>query len=140
MMMLVWMQTAAPSTADQLAGINTPLIEYVQVMLVLAGVLAIAYATLRFGLPRFFGLRASAKGPIQTVARYPLEPKKALYLVKVGSQMFLIGTSEGQMEYLTAVEAENAAEILEASRTEQSQRKDFRQVLNWVHKAGKASG
>jgi flagellar biogenesis protein FliO len=138
-MTLVWLQTA-PAPADPLAGINTPLIEYVQVMLVLAGVLAIAYVTLRFGLPRFFGLRGSARGPIETVARYRLEPKKTLYLVKVGSQMFLIGTSEGQVEYLTGVAAENAAEILESSRLEQSRRKDFRQVLNWVHKAGKAAG
>jgi len=107
-MTLVWLQTA-PVPADPLAGINTPLIEYVQVMLVLAGVLAIAYVTLRFGLPRFFGLRGSARGPIETVARYRLEPKKTLYLVKVGSQMFLIGTSEGQVEYLTGVAAENAA-------------------------------
>ncbi len=139
-MTLVWLQAAPSSTADPLAGINTPLIEYVQVMCVLAGVLAIAYVTLRFGLPRFFGMRKSASGPIQTVASYRLEPKKTLYLVKVGTQMFLIGTSEGQVEYLTGVAAENAAEILESSRLEQSQRKDFRQVLNWVHKAGKAAG
>lgn len=137
-MTFAWLQTA-PTTADPLAGINTPMIEYVQVMLVLGGVLALAYVTLRFGLPRFFGLRASENGPIQTVARYPLEPKKALYLVRVGSQMFLIGTSESQMEYLTGVAPENAAEILESTRPEQSQRKDFRQVLSWVHKAGKAA-
>lgn len=139
MITLAWLQ-AAPTTPDPLAGINTPMIEYVEVMLVLGGVLALAYVTLRFGLPHFFGLRASANGPIQTVARYPLEPKKTLYLVKVGSQMFLVGTSEAQVEYLTAVSPENAAEILESSQVEQSQRKDFRHVLNWVHKAGKAAG
>jgi flagellar biogenesis protein FliO len=130
-MTLLWLQTA-PTSVDPLPAINTPVMEYVEVLLVLAGVLALAHVTLRFGLPRFFGMRTPTDGPIQMIARYPLEPKKTLYLVKVGSEVFLIGTSEGKVEYLTGIAPENASAVLDASLHKE------RQVLNWVHKARKA--
>lgn len=136
-MTLLWLQ-AVPTPADPLPTINTPIAEYIEVMLVLGSVLALAYVTLRFVLPRFFGLRPYGAGPIQTVARYPLEPRKTLYLVKVGSEVFLISTSEGQVGYLTAIAPENAAELLESNRRTESQGKDFRHVLSWFHKVGKA--
>jgi flagellar biogenesis protein FliO len=136
-MMALWLQTAT-TPVDPVTTINTPIVEYIQVLLVLGGVLALAYAALKFGLPRLFEYRAPADGPIQMVARYPLEPKKSIYLVRVGSQVFLLGTSEGQMEYLTGIEPENATQILESNRRRQElQRKDFRRVLDWVHKPGK---
>jgi hypothetical protein len=56
----------------------------------------------------------------------------------VGSEVFLIGTSEGQVEYLTGVAPENTAVILESSLHKEPARSDFRNVLNWVHKARKA--
>lgn len=136
-MTALWLQTAT-TPVDPVATINTPIAEYIQVLLVLGGVLALAYALLKFGLPRFFQQRVHADGPIQMVARYPLEPKKSIYLIRVGSQVFLLGTSEGQVEYLTGVEPENAARILESNRRRQElQRKDFRRVLDWVRKPGK---
>jgi flagellar biogenesis protein FliO len=136
-MMLLALQMA-PGSPDPFPVVNTPAMEYIEMLLVLGGVLAFAYLTLRFGLPRFFGLRAPAGGPIQMVSRYPLEPKKSLYLVRVGSEVFLLATAEGQVEYLTAIARENAAEILESARQRQPQPKDFRQILNWVQKTGKA--
>jgi len=129
---------AAPLSPDAFPVVNTPILEYVQVFVVLGGVLAFAYLILKFALPRFFGLRTNANGPIQTVARYPLEPRKTLYLVKTGAQVFLIGTSEGKMECLTEIAAENAMEILASVHRKEIGRRDFRQVLHWVHKAGKA--
>ena len=116
----------------QLPAIHTSVMQYIQVLLALAGVLILAYLTLRVGLPRMFGMRTSANGPIQVLARYPLEPKKTLYLIKTGSQIFLIGTSESQVEYLTTVAPENVDEIVASARRDLSPtpRKDFRQYLN----------
>ena len=136
MILLAWQAT--PISPDPFPAVSAPILEYLQVFVVLGGVLALAYVILKFALPRFFGLRTTANGPIQTVARYPLEPRKILYLVKAGAQVFLIGTSEGKMECLTEIAAENATEILALVRRKESQRRDFRQVLHWVHKAGKA--
>jgi flagellar biogenesis protein FliO len=134
-MTMLWLQMT-PSSADQLSSINSQIVQYVGVLLALAGVLVLAYVTLRVGLPRTFGMRASSAGLIQVLARYPLEPKKTLYLVKTSSQVFLIGTSESQVEYLTAIAPENAAEILESVRLEEPPRKDFRQILSWFQKGG----
>lgn len=125
-----------PGPADQLTSINTQILQYIEVLLTLAGVLVLAYVVLRIALPRFFGMRTSNAGPIQVVAHYPLEPKKMLYLVKIGEQVFLIGTSESQVQFLTAVAADNAGEMLQTLASTQPARKDFRQVLNWFQKGG----
>jgi flagellar biogenesis protein FliO len=132
-MTMLWLQMT-PSPADQLTSMNSLIVQYIQVLLVLAGVLVLAWVTLRVGLPRMLGIRSSVGGPIQVLARYPLEPKKTLYLVKTFSQVFLIATSESQVEFLTAVALENAAEIIEPVRVEEPPRKDFRQILSWLQK------
>ena len=72
------------SPADPLSSMNTPIIQYFEVLLALGGVLALAYATLKIGLPRIFGMRTPGTGPIKVVARYTLEPRKTLYLVQAG--------------------------------------------------------
>ena len=77
-------------------------------------------------------------GPIRVVARQGLEPRKTLYLVSVGSQLFLLGTAESQVQCLTAVDPENASTILAEARREPVRTKDFRQVMSWFQKAGKA--
>ena len=124
----------AESPADQLPSINTQLFQYAEVLLALAGVLVLAYVVLKHGLPRMLGMRISSDGPIQVLARYPLEPRKMLYLVKAGSQVFLVGTSESQVAYLTAIAPENAEDLLQAARKEERPRTDFR---HWLGRAEK---
>jgi len=136
-MTLLWLAAAptpAESPADQLSSINTQVLQYAEVLLALAGVLVLAYVVLRVGLPRMFGMRTSSGGPVQVLARYPLEPKKMLYLVKAGAQVFLVGTSESQVAYLTAIAPENAAEMLELARKEEPPRADFRHFLSRTEK------
>jgi flagellar biogenesis protein FliO len=118
------------SPADPLSSMNTPIIQYFEVLLALGGVLALAYATLKVGLPRILGMRTPGTGPIKVVARYTLEPRKTLYLVQAGSQVFLLGTSHNQVQHLTALTDENAAEILLPTSNEEPPRKDFRSLLN----------
>jgi len=118
------------SPAYPLSSMNTPIIQYFEVLLALGGVLALAYATLKVGLPRIFGMRTPGTGPIKVVARYTLEPRKTLYLVQAGSQVFLLGTSDNQVQHLTALTDENATEILLSARNEEPPSKDFRALLN----------
>jgi flagellar biogenesis protein FliO len=136
-MALLWLYAApgpGENAADQLTSLHTQMWQYLEVLLVLAGVLVLAYVVLRVGLPRMFGMRTSSGGPIQVLARYPLEPKKTLYLVKTGSQVFLIGTSESQVAFLTAVAPENTAEMLEFARKEEPPAKEFRHFLGRIEK------
>jgi flagellar biogenesis protein FliO len=129
---------AAPDAGAQLASMNSQIVQYVEVLLGLIGVLILAYLTLRVGLPWFFQTRNPGDGPIEVLAHYSLEPKKGLYLVKTGSQVFLIGTGENQVAYLTAVSEENAAEIVRSVRQREVPRRDFRQILSRFQKPGKA--
>jgi len=125
---------AAENPADQLTSINTQILQYAEVLLALAGVLVLAYVVLKVGLPRMFGMRISSGGPIQVLARYPLEPKKTLYLVKAGSQVFLVGTAESQVTYLTAISPENAAETIALAHKQEPPAKEFRHFLSRIEK------
>jgi flagellar biogenesis protein FliO len=136
-MMALWI-LAVPGPADRLGSISSQIVQYVEVLLGLAGVLVLAFLTLRIGLPWFFQTRGQNNGPIEVVARHFLEPKKTLYLVKAGSQMFLVGTGENQVQYLTAITEENAAEIVRSVAQKETPKRDFRQLLSMVQRVGKA--
>jgi flagellar biogenesis protein FliO len=129
---------AVPAVEEQLGSINSQIVQYIEVLIGLMGVLVLAYVTLRVGLPWLFRTRNPGEGPIEVLARYSLEPKKGLYLIKTGSQVFLIGTAENQVGYLTAVSDDNAAEIARSVRRKEAQPTDFRQLLNRFHRIGKA--
>jgi len=66
-------------------------------LLSLGVVCVLAYAVLRF-LARPGGGRAD--GPIRVLARCPLEPRRALYLVEVAGRRLLLGVGEGPMTTL----------------------------------------
>ncbi len=108
---------------------SSPTLQYIEVLIALAGILLLAYATLKLGLPRLLGMHVPSRGPIKIVARYPLEPRKTLYLVQAGSQLLLLGSSENRVQYLTTLTDENAAGILQSAQEERP-RKDFRALLN----------
>lgn len=127
-MTLLLLQASGP--AEGFNSVNS-LWQYLEVLLALGGVLVLAYVTLRVALPRMFGMRASQGGPIRVLARYPLEPKKTIYLVKAGTQVFLIGTSESQVSFLTAIAPESSIEAETPVPAEQLPRKDARQFLSW---------
>jgi flagellar protein FliO/FliZ len=129
-----------PGPTDQLTSINSQVVQYIGVLLALGGVLLLAYVLLRVGLPRLFGMRTSSGGPIQVVARYPLEPKKTLYLLRIGTQVFLIGTSESQVQFLTSLAADNLGDVFQPREAKEVPPevppKDFRQILGWFQKGG----
>jgi flagellar protein FliO/FliZ len=87
-------------------------VDYLKLMLVLAGVVALAWAVLRFWLPRISRLGPQATGPIQVVARMPLEPRKNLYIVKAGSEYLLIGTADNSVHMLSGLKAETLEGLL----------------------------
>jgi flagellar protein FliO/FliZ len=125
-----------PGPTDQLTSINSQVVQYIGVLLALGGVLLLAYVLLRIGLPRLFGMRTSSGGPIQVVARYPLEPKKTLYLLRIGTQVFLIGTSESQVQFLTSLAADNVGDVFQTREAKEVPPRDFRQILGWFQKGG----
>jgi flagellar biogenesis protein FliO len=122
--------------ADQLGSINSQIFQYIEVLLALGGVLVLAYILLRIGLPRVFGIRNTGRGPIEILSRFVLEPKSTLYLVKTGSQVFLIASSEKGISYLTAIAPENVDELLAYQRAADTPAKEV-SFMTWLQKTGK---
>lgn len=89
-------QAAHAATASPTSGVFA---ELLRVLVALAVVSAAAFWGLRWLARRGgFGPLASAAGDapqLKVLARVPLEPRKALYLVQVGERTLLLGTGEG---------------------------------------------
>ena len=124
---LLLLQLASPS--EQIESVTGQILDYVKLLLVLAGILILAYVTIRFWIPKMMGIKTLHSGPIEVSARFPLEPKKNLYIVKIGSEPFLIGTSEERIHFLTALEAEKLEPFLQHAELESEQGRDFGRLL-----------
>ena len=105
------------------------LADYLKLMLVLAGIVALGFAVLRYGLPRMAGLGQRASGPIQVVARLGLEPRKNLYIVKAGSEYLLIGTAENSVHMLSGLQADALEGVAPAGARADAVAPDFLTVL-----------
>ena len=75
--------------------------DILQALLALLGVCAVAVWAVRYLSSHFprFGL---AQGPVRVVQRIALEPRRTLYLVRVGPRLLLIGFGESQSPVLLA--------------------------------------
>ena len=102
-MIAFWLQAANP--AQEIGSINSELFAYFKLLLVLGLILVLVFVGLRYGLPRMSGLRQLSSGPIRVIARYPLEPRKTLYIVRTGGGYYLVGTSESGIHFLTALDS-----------------------------------
>lgn len=76
----------------------TPLGRYVvETLIMLVGVAALAILLLTLG--RRFGI-GRPSGPLQLVGRLPLDGRRAVYLVRVGETVYVLGASEGGLQKL----------------------------------------
>ena len=85
--------------------------EYVRLMLVLGGILALAVVAIRFWIPRMALWKRSASGPIEICARLSLEPRRTLYIVKAAGSYMLLATSEAGVQHLSALNASECADL-----------------------------
>jgi flagellar biogenesis protein FliO len=104
----------AVNPADELGSVTGQALDIVRVLLILGAVLLLAYVVVRHWVPRLTGLKNLQNSPIQVLARTPLEPKKNLYLLKVGSEVLLVGTSEDHLHFLKALDQETVGPLLES--------------------------
>ncbi|MEZ5356672.1 MAG: flagellar biosynthetic protein FliO [Bryobacteraceae bacterium] len=89
-------------------GTGAMLAETLRVIAALAGVILAAVIALRYVLPKFMARGESQPGLIRMVARYPLEPKKTLYLVEAGGRTLLLGASERDIHFLASLDGAEA--------------------------------
>ncbi len=91
--------------------------EYARLMLVLCGILALAVVAIRFWLPKMSMWNKSASGPIEICARFPLEPRRTLYIVKAANSYMLLASSEAGVQHLAALSADECSAWRQKSDT-----------------------
>jgi len=81
---------------------------FVQAMVTVLAIVALAVLVLYGG--RRLGL-GRASGPLELLGRLPLEARRAVYLVRVGKVVYVVGASEGGLTRLGELDA--AAVLME---------------------------
>lgn len=66
----------------------------VKTVLAMSLIIGLAYVTIRFILPMFYGKRISSRSKIKIIDRVGLEPRRSLFIVQVGKKTALVGTGE----------------------------------------------
>lgn len=115
---LLLFQAGQPS---ELGSAGSEALAYIKLLVALGVVLAAAVFAVRVLLPRLAAGRQAAPGVIQVAARLPLEPRKNLYVVKVGAEYLLIGTSESGMQCLTTLDRANIETTLDARKPSETE-------------------
>jgi flagellar protein FliO/FliZ len=75
---------------------------FVQAMVTVLAIVALAVLVLYGG--RRLGL-GRASGPLELLGRLPLEARRAVYLVRVGKVVYVVGASEGGLTRLGELDA-----------------------------------
>jgi flagellar biogenesis protein FliO len=108
-------------------------LDYARLMLVLGGILIVAYLGVRYWLPRMAGgLRALSSGPIQVLAQLPLEARKTLYVVKAGRSVMLLASSEAGVQLMTALDPVDFPEASPGARSNGANDRNFLYLLNSI--------
>lgn len=86
----------------------SPIASYaIQTLVTLLGVVALAavvlYAARRLGV-------GQPTGPMSLVGRLPLDHRRAIYLVRVGEVVFVVGASEGGLNKLGEIPSDHVPE------------------------------
>jgi flagellar biogenesis protein FliO len=99
---------SAPFLSMFEASASTTLwLDYARTLLVLVGICMLALVVVKVVLPRFTGFAAPAPDHINVLARYPLEPRKTLYLVKTGKTVVVLATSGDAVHFMTTLNSED---------------------------------
>ncbi len=84
-----------------------------------------------WGLRRLGGDRT--KGPLQILARQPLDARRAIYLVRVGKRVLVVGATDGALTRLGSTSLESVQAELAAPDAEPPEgRRSFRDALTRV--------
>jgi flagellar biogenesis protein FliO len=125
-----WLQPSYPGAEGWLA--------YAKVMFVLCAILLSAYLIVRFWLPKIGSLGKFSAGPIRVLARFPLEPRKTLYLVSVGKNVLLLAGSEAGVQLMTTLNPDDLDD--QPARDEPGLSKStFARLINSIRPGKKAT-
>ena len=88
-----------------------------KMVLGMLAVVILAYVVIRYGLKRFMP-SSQQSSHIEVVLRQPIEPRRALLVVKVASKHVLLASSEQGISFLTELEDVDADMLTHTSSTQ----------------------
>jgi flagellar biogenesis protein FliO len=106
-------------------------IDYLKLMLVLGGLLIVAFLSLRFWMPKLASINRNSSGPIQVLTRFSLEANKTLYIVAVGETRMLLASSEAGVQLIRALAAQDLEKAL-SNKTEPENDNSFGRLLRSI--------
>ena len=104
--------------------------QLVQTLIALVVVCILAYVILRWGLARFVAPR-TGQGPMEVLARLPLEGRQGLLVVRVANRVFLLATGSTAPSLLAELDPDRWAEEM-AHWTDEKGPSLFQRVLQGV--------
>ena len=109
----------------------SPEVTYVVESLATIAVFGGALWVATWGLRRLAGDRA--QGPLEILSRQPLDARRAIYLVRVGKRVLIVGATDGALTRLGSTSLESLQAELAAANVEPSEgRRSFRDSLTRV--------
>lgn len=105
-----------------------------RMVMMLGIVCVLAYASLRWGLKKWV-MPTSQDGPMEVLARLPIEPRRSLVLVRVGTRVLVVGNSESGMAPLANLSLEEA-QMTDESVPDPVAPGEFQAVLQRLSRAG----
>lgn len=103
-------------------------VDYAKTLLVLIGICLLALVVVKVLLPRLTGFAKSTSNHIQVFARYPLEPRKTLYLVKTGKTFVLLAASAEAVHFMTTLNAEDFEDTAAQAQTDTMSGSAFQRI------------
>jgi flagellar biogenesis protein FliO len=78
--------------------------DYAKTLLVLAAICLLALFAVKVGIPKLRRMAVPTSSYLQIVERYPLEPRKTLYVVKVSGKLLLLASSTEAVHFITTLD------------------------------------
>jgi flagellar biogenesis protein FliO len=78
-------------------------LDYAKTLLVLAGICLLALFAVKVLLPKITGFARPDSSHIKVIAKYPLDPRKTLYLVRTGKTVVFFATSGESFHFMTTL-------------------------------------
>jgi flagellar biogenesis protein FliO len=102
--------------------------DYAKTLLVLVGICLLALVAVKVLLPRLSRFATPSSNHIHVFARYSLEPRKTLYLIRTGNTVVLLAASAEAVHFMTTLNPEDFQDIAAPAPTDTTSGSAFRSI------------
>jgi len=95
-------------------------VDYAKSLLVLIAICLLALVAVKIVLPKVTSFASPTPNHFHVLAKYPLEPRKTLYLLRTGKTVVLLATSAEAVHFMTTLNSEDFEDVAVPARTDTS--------------------